>query len=66
MRQLMTEKPVMATKSFFEDMVIDTPEAVARLTELFEEDKPYLITVPVPKDADGEFIRRFMEGAGSE
>ena len=56
----------MATKSFYEDMVIDTPEAAARLTELFEENKPFVITGPVPKDADEEFIRRFMEGTGSE
>lgn len=26
----------MATKSFYQDMVIDTPEAAANLTELFE------------------------------
>lgn len=26
----------MATESFFEDMVIDTPEAAANLTALFE------------------------------
>ena len=56
----------MATKSFYEDMVIDTPEAAARLTELFEENKPYVITGSVPKDADDEFIRRFMEGTDSE
>ena len=56
----------MATKSFYEDMVIDTPEAAARRTELFEENRPYVITSPVPKDADDEFIRRFMEGTDSE
>lgn len=26
----------MATQSFYEDLVIDTPEAAANLTELFE------------------------------
>ena len=26
----------MATESFYEDLVIDTPEAAANLTELFE------------------------------
>lgn len=26
----------MATESFYQDMVIDTPEAAANLTELFE------------------------------
>ena len=55
----------MATESFYEDMVIDTPEAAARLTELFEENKPYLISGPIPKDADDEFIRQFMDGTGS-
>ena len=46
----------MATKSFYEDMVIDTPEAAARLTELFEENRPFVIKGPVPKDANDEFI----------
>ena len=56
----------MATKSFYEDMVIDTPEAAARLTKLFEEDKPFVIAGPMPEDADEEFIHRFMGGTELE
>ena len=31
----------MATESFYEDLVIDTPDAAANLTRIFEEDKRY-------------------------
>lgn len=40
----------MATESFYQDMVIDTPEAAARLEALFKEDVHYISagTPPVP------------------
>lgn len=51
----------MATESFFEDMVIDTPEAAARLTELFEENKVYVPLGIEYEEADPETIRLFIE-----
>ena len=51
----------MATKSFFEDMVIDTPEAAARLTELFKENRVYVPLGIEYKEADSETIRLLIE-----
>ncbi len=53
----------MATKSFFEDMVIDTPEAAANLTALFESGVSWKRgdTVFTYASADSETARRFIE-----
>ena len=51
----------MATKSFFEDMVIDTPEAAARLTELFEENRVYVPLGIEYEENDPETMRLFIE-----
>jgi len=49
----------MATKSFFEDLIIDDAESSARMEELFRE-HPVVKTnpnhVPIPTD-DPEFLR---------
>ena len=51
----------MPTKSFYEDLVIDTPEAAANLERLFEENSVYRplgieYTLNNPED-----MRRFIE-----
>ena len=56
----------MATKSFFTDMVIDTPEAAANLVALIEEGRLTDIDWPenyrMATDEDIEaFVRRFEE-----
>ena len=51
----------MATKSFYEDMIIDTPEAAARLTELFEENRVYVPLGIEYNENDPEGIRLFIE-----
>jgi len=56
----------MATKSFFTDMVIDTPEAAANLEALIEEGRLTDIDWPenyrMATDEDIEaFVRRFEE-----
>ena len=56
----------MATKSFFTDMVIDTPEAAANLQALIEEGRLTDIDWPenyrMATDEDIEaFVRRFEE-----
>ena len=56
----------MATKSFFTDMVIDTPEAAANLEVLIEEGRLTDIDWPenyrMATDEDIEaFVRRFEE-----
>ena len=56
----------MATESFFEDMVIDTPEAAARLTELFEENKVYVPLGIEYNENDPVAIRLFIERRYSE
>lgn len=53
----------MPTESFYEDMVIDTPEAAANLTALFESGVKWKrgdsrITYV---DADDESVRRIFE-----
>ena len=57
---------IMATKSFFTDMVIDTPEAAANLEALIEEGRLTDIDWPenyrMATDEDIEaFVRRFEE-----
>lgn len=58
----------MATESFFEDMVIDTPEAAARLTELLESGVRWKRgdTVYNWCDADSEVVRKLVEKYCSE
>ncbi len=53
----------MATQSFFEDMVIDTPEAAANLTALFESGVEWKRgnTVFRHVGADDESVRRLVE-----
>ncbi len=57
----------MATESFYEDMVIDTPEALANLIA-FAEEEPHL---KVDKDfkvkyADEESMRRLVESCSKK
>lgn len=53
----------MATESFDEDMVIDTPEAAANLLELIESGVGWKRGNSVVKfvSADSDFGRRFIE-----
>ena len=51
----------MATESFYEDMVIDTPEAEANLTELVESGVCWKRGNARFHDADEEFVRRLVE-----
>lgn len=53
----------MATESFYEDMVIDTPEAAANLTALFESGVKWKRgdSRIVYADADDEAVRRLFE-----
>lgn len=56
----------MATKSFYEDMVIDTPEAAANLERMLEEDNRY---APPEKEYildDPEVMDRFIKKYNSE
>lgn len=52
----------MATESFYEDMVIDTPEALANL-KAFAEEEPHLkVDVDIEiTHADEDSMDRFME-----
>jgi hypothetical protein len=54
----------MATESFYEDLVIDTPEAAAAFTAMFEENKTFVSKGPIMKEADEETIRKFVESLG--
>ena len=51
----------MATESFFEDLVIDTPEAIANW-KAFLKEQPHLVVDPdiVIVDADEETVKRLM------
>lgn len=53
----------MTTKSFYEDMVIDTPEAAANLNELVESGVVWKRGDSVIKyiDADSDVVRRLIE-----
>ena len=48
----------MATESFYQDLVIDTPEAAANFTALFEENKPYVSSGIVFREATAEDLHR--------
>ena len=48
----------MATESFFEDLVIDTPEAAARFAAVLEENKPYVSNGTVFREATAEDLHR--------
>ncbi|MBE6526687.1 MAG: hypothetical protein E7Z63_02815 [Thermoplasmata archaeon] len=54
----------MATESFFEDLVIDTPEAAERFAEMLRKNKTFSLDGPVFKEADEEFIREFAIAHG--
>ena len=54
----------MATKSFFEDLVIDTPEVAARFEAVFEENKPYVIKGPIMREGDPSELRELAEKYG--
>ena len=41
----------MATESFYQDLVIDTPEAAARFAAVLEENKPYVSDGTVFREA---------------
>ncbi len=51
----------MATESFYEDMVIDTPEKARALEDVLENSKPYQIKHTDIKYDDPEIIRKFKE-----
>jgi len=51
----------MAYESFFEDMVIDTPEAIANFKELIESGVTWKSNGNVIKFADDELIRKLVE-----
>ena len=59
----MYEDGIMATESFYEDMVIDTPEAAANLNELIESGVVWERGDSVIKyiSADSEIVRRLVE-----
>ncbi len=49
----------MATESFYQDLVIDTPEKAARLEAMFEEDAHFISPgTPKAKINDPEMIER--------
>lgn len=52
----------MATESFFEDMIINTPEAIANLIA-FVEKEPHVITSDVEnfEDASEEYMKDLIE-----
>ena len=54
----------MATESFYEDLVIDTPEAAARFAAVIEENKPYVSNGTVFREATAEDLRRIGEMFG--
>ncbi len=54
-------RPRVATKTFFEDLVIDTPETAANFIKFLEEGKVLEVKGPVIEDADLEFIRSLAE-----
>ena len=56
-----TEVSEMVTEPFYEDMVIDTPEAEANLTELVENGASWKRGKARFRDADEEFVRRLVE-----
>ena len=51
----------MATESFYEDMIIDTPEKAKALEDVLENGEPYRIKYPDISYDDPEIIRRFKE-----
>ncbi len=57
----------MATESFYQDLVIDTPEKAARLEAMFEEDAHFISpgTPKVPFN-DPETRRRVIEKYGGK
>ena len=58
----------MATESFFEDMVIDTPEAAANLEALIASGVRWKRgdTVFTYGDPKGDLARRFIENGSKE
>ena len=60
---VLQEGGIMATESFYEDMVIDTPEAAANLNELVESGVVWERGDSVIEyaSADSEVVRRLFE-----
>ena len=57
----------MATESFYEDMIIDTPEALANLIAFAEEEPHLKVDKNIRiKHADEESMRRFVESASKK
>ena len=54
----------MATKSFYEDLVIDTPEAAENFTRFVEEGTVFHTDKEEVPLADEEFVRRLAEKHG--
>ena len=51
----------MATESFYQDLVIDTPEKAKVLDEVLEKNEPYQIKHTDIRYNDPEVIRRIKE-----
>lgn len=54
----------MATESFYEDLILDTEEAIANLEKALDEAEkrgPMIIEGAVGVTNDPEFLRKFME-----
>ncbi len=54
----------MATKSFYEDLILDTEEAIANLEKALDEAErrgPIVFDGPITIEDDPEFLREFME-----
>ena len=60
---VLQEGGILATESFYEDMVIDTPEAAANLNELIESGVVWERGDSVIKyvSADSDVVRRLVE-----
>ena len=54
----------MATKSFYEDLVIDTPEAAENFTRFVEKGKELEVNAPALEDAGPEVYRHIAEKFG--
>lgn len=55
----------MATRSYYEDLILDTPEAIANMEKAFERAERGEVRIPYEKVElcrDPERIRAFMKG----
>ena len=54
----------MATESFYQDLVIDTPEAAANFAAVLEENRPYVSNGTVFREASAEDLHRIAVKCG--